>query len=88
MTASASCSMTDNEVGEKLLAADEHCRLCVWVRMDDVCHRCGNDALPNDEYFHAASAAEYAAGQATYRGRRRWAAEAPPCPRFVRRQQA
>ena len=80
MTASASCSMTDNEVGEKLLAADEHCRLCVWVRMDDVCHRCGNDALPNDEYFHAASAAS------TPPGKRRTAGGAggPPRPRPAR----
>lgn len=74
--------MSDNEVKERLLVVDERCRLCTWVRVDDVCHRCGNDVLPNADYFHAACAAEYAAGQETYVRRRQQAAQAPPCSWF------
>lgn len=76
--------MSDNEVKEALLVVDERCRLCTWVRVEGVCHRCGNDVIPNADYFHAACAAEYAAGQHSHEHRRARAAQAPPCPRFRR----
>lgn len=80
--------MSDNEVGERLQVIDETCRQCANVRIDHSSHRCSNDLMPNQEYFQAAAAAEYAAGLHNYNGQKHPAAHAPPCAWFVRRRQA